>query len=152
MAISILKLHYMESIWWWWPISFCLGLPLPPLSPFPCNICSIICLPGCSDKCCKRNKNKRKSSQTKKNKKHSMKSIKTKHEGNHANDLVAPTMPLLPLSRFVVRPTMPAPPIICCDADHPVILNCDIPPCQPTNCIYCYNPSPPNVLLPVNPA
>ena len=78
-----------------------------------------------------------------------MNTIKGKSHKNH-KDLL-PTMPSLPLSRFVVRPTMPSPPTVCCDADHPVILNCDLPPCQPTGCILCYNPSPPNIMVPAIP-
>uniref|UniRef100_A0A7M5XBW8 Uncharacterized protein n=1 Tax=Clytia hemisphaerica TaxID=252671 RepID=A0A7M5XBW8_9CNID len=131
------------------------GLPLPPLSPFPCSTCTIICLPGCDTTCChggnKKNKTfNAKLHHRKKTRHHDRKSHKgyisdddKRHNDN--NNMVAPTMPSLPLSRFVVAPTMPAPPTVCCDKDHPVILNCDIPPCQPTNCIYCYNPGSPVV-------
>lgn len=148
-AVVAIFIYNKISTTLWRVPSFHLGQPLPPLSPFPCSICTIICLPGCSAKCCEKSKTKRKRSHTKKHKKHSVNTIKGKSHKNH-KDLL-PTMPSLPLSRFVVRPTMPSPPTVCCDADHPVILNCDLPPCQPTGCILCYNPSPPNIMVPAIP-
>lgn len=52
---------------------------------------------------------------------------------------VPPTMPSLPLkARVLLRPMRPPPPTICCDVKH-VVLNCNVPPCHPGDCVICAN-------------